>query len=59
MTPDLFERFIPFFVQAGRDINVKLEDGSTFLDLGGEHRRGGEYAEVLEVAGAKSGRTPG
>lgn len=52
MTPDLFERFIPFYVEGGHDINVVLEDGSTFLDLVSQHRKSTDYAAVLEQAGA-------
>jgi len=55
MTADLFARFVPFFVEAGRDINARLEDGSTILDHIAEHRRSGEYMAVLEKAGARKG----
>lgn len=53
MTEDLFSRFLPIFVEAGRDINCKLEDGSTFLDLVSGHRKSSGYAEALQSAGAK------
>ena len=56
MTAELFARFIPFFIEAGKNINAKLPDGSTFLDLVREHRRSGEYAAILEQAGASSGK---
>ena len=52
MTAELFSRFLPFFIEDGRDINVKLEDGSTFLDLVNQHRKSGEYAEALQANGA-------
>lgn len=52
MTADLFERFVPFYVEAGFDINVSLEDGSTFLDLVSRHRKSTEYASILAAAGA-------
>ncbi len=52
MTAELFARFIVFYKEAGLDINVKLEDGSTFLDLVSHHRKSGEYAEILKQAGA-------
>ncbi len=52
MLPDAFERFVPFFIEAGHDINVKLEDGSTFLDHVSRHRKSAAYAEILEDAGA-------
>ena len=53
MTAELFARFIVFFKEAGLDINVSLEDGSTFLDLVSRHRNSGEYAEILRQAGAQ------
>lgn len=51
MTPDLFSRFLPLYVESGRDINARLQDGSTFLDLVTEHRRSIEYAEALKSHG--------
>ena len=51
MTADLFERFVPLYLEAGLDINVALEDGSTMLDLVSRHRRSTEYASILEAAG--------
>lgn len=52
MTAELFSRFVPIFVAAGRDLNTTLEDGSTILDHISEHRRSGEYVAALEAAGA-------
>lgn len=56
MLPEQFERFVPFFVEAGRDINVTLDDGSTFLDLLYQHRRAEPYRIVLEAHGARRGK---
>ena len=56
MTAELFARFIPFFVEAGHDINVKLDNGSTFLDLVSQHRHGTAYAEALSSHGALRSR---
>lgn len=56
MTADLFERFIVFYLESDRDINVSLEDGSTFLDLVSQHRRSTDYADALIAAGATSTR---
>lgn len=56
MLPDAFERFVPFFIEAGHDINVKLEDGSTFLDHVSRHRKSAAYAAILEDAGAERTR---
>lgn len=53
MTAELFARFVPFFVESGRDINCKIENGSNFLDLVSRHRRSDEYAEALITGGAK------
>ena len=56
MLPDTFERFVTFFVEAGHDINVRLDDGSTILDHISKHRKAGQYIAALEGAGAvKSG----
>ncbi|MDA1370217.1 MAG: PA4642 family protein [Proteobacteria bacterium] len=52
MTAELFARFIPLYIEDGRDLNVALADGSTFLDLVSQHRKSTEYAQVLEEAGA-------
>ncbi|MBW7471795.1 PA4642 family protein [Marinobacter sp. M216] len=48
-----FERFIGFFVEAGRDLNAVNENGETILDIISEHRRSVDYARALEQAGAK------
>ncbi|MDX1490219.1 MAG: PA4642 family protein [Pseudohongiellaceae bacterium] len=56
MLPDLFERFIAFFIADKHDINAKLEDGSTFLDQVSAHRKSGEYASILTAAGAVKGK---
>lgn len=48
-----FERFIGFFVGAGRDLNAVGPEGLTILDLISEHRKSGDYARALEHAGAK------
>lgn len=53
MTAELFKRFIAIYVASGRDLNVALPDGSTFLDLVSQHRKSGAYAEILSAAGGK------
>ncbi|MEX0619241.1 MAG: PA4642 family protein [Pseudohongiellaceae bacterium] len=52
MTPELFARFIPFFVEAGRDLDARFEN-MTILGIVSGHRRSGDYVRVLEEAGAK------
>ena len=56
MTAELFARFLPFFNEAGKDINEKLENGSTFLDLVLQHRRSTAYADALRENGAISSK---
>ncbi|MCB1671072.1 MAG: PA4642 family protein [Gammaproteobacteria bacterium] len=56
MTADLFARFVPLFVAAGRDVNATLDNGSTILDHLSRHRRSDEYVAALEAAGARRGR---
>jgi len=53
MTADLFARFLPFFVEDGRDINVTIPDGSSFLDLVSRHRRSADYVQALVDHGAE------
>jgi len=48
-----FERFVGFFVAAGRDLNAVNGDGQTILDHVSEHGRSGEYADCLARAGAR------
>lgn len=57
MLPEHFERFVPFFIEAGRDLNTTLEDGSTFLDLLDKHRRAAPYRETLEAHGARRSKS--
>lgn len=56
MVPETFSRFVRFFVEDGRNINERNRHGETILDIVSRHRNSGEYAEILEQAGAeKSG----
>lgn len=59
MIAEDFERFVGFFVEAGRDINAVDENGETFLDLVSRHRRSTAYAEILRKAGAKTAAEAG
>lgn len=54
MIAEDFERFVGFFVEAGRDLNAVDENGETILDLVSRHRRSTAYAETLRKAGAKT-----
>jgi hypothetical protein len=48
MTPESFIRFIPFFREAGRDLNAKNPQGETLLDVLTRHRHGAEYLVALQ-----------
>lgn len=54
-----FERFITFFVDAGRNLNALGEQGETILDHISAHRRSVAYAEALKKAGAKTAAEAG
>lgn len=53
MVPEAFERFVAFFVEAGRNLNAPGPGGKTILKLISEHRHGTPYAEILRDAGAE------
>ena len=52
MRAEDFERFVGFFVESGRDLNAKNDQGETILDLISQHGRSVAYAETLKAAGA-------
>lgn len=52
MTPEFFARLLPFFVEAGRDINAKSLQGETILQRISQHRRSEAYAALLREHGA-------
>jgi len=56
MLPEHFERFVPVFIAEGRDINVKLQSGATFLDHVSQHRCAEPYIHILRNAGAEQGK---
>ncbi len=47
-----FAKFVEFFVAEGRNLNSTDPRGRTVLGIVREHRRSGEYADILEKAGA-------
>ncbi len=53
MRAEDFEKFVAFFTAEGRSVNSKNPDGQTVLSIVQEHRRSGEYAEILKRAGAE------
>lgn len=48
-----FERFLDFFVEAGRDPNGRDARGRTLLDRISRHRRGVEYTASLRAHGGR------
>ncbi|MBZ0335398.1 PA4642 family protein [Marinobacter sp. AL4B] len=54
MRAEDFERFVGFFVAAGRNLDATDEHGETMLDRISQHGRSGDYARALENAGAKT-----
>lgn len=48
-----YERFVQYFVAAGRDLNALGPDGQTFFQRVKAHRRATDYAAALSAAGAQ------
>ena len=57
MLPEQFARFVAFFVAEGHDINVRLDNGSTFMDQLLQHRRAVPYIDIIKEHGAVSGQS--
>lgn len=51
MRVDDFQRFLPRFTAAGRDINARGRDGQTLREILAGHRKGAPFMEVLDRAG--------
>ena len=52
MRAEDFGKFIGFFKADGRDLNATNPEGQTVLAIVREHAKSGEYASLLEAAGA-------
>jgi hypothetical protein len=52
MRAEDFAKFVGFFLEAGRDVNSPNPQGQTVLNIVREHRKSGDYAEILVQAGA-------
>ncbi len=50
MRAEDFARFVPLFVDAGRDLQATGRDGRTVLEEIRDHRYGTDYAAVIEAA---------
>lgn len=53
MVPEAFSRFIPYFVEAGRNLNELGPHGKTLLQLISTHHHADEYVKILKDAGAQ------
>lgn len=53
MVPEFFERFVAFFVAAGRDLNAQSPEGETLLARIKQHGRAEPYIAILVKAGAQ------
>ncbi|MEM0953144.1 MAG: PA4642 family protein [Pseudomonadota bacterium] len=53
MRAEDFAKFVNFFTNDGRSVNARNPAGKTVLDIVREHRRSGEYVEILKMAGAE------
>ncbi|KZY65880.1 hypothetical protein A3742_30620 [Oleiphilus sp. HI0071] len=52
MTPEFFARFVPFFVEAGRDINAKNPQNESLSERIKGFGKAAPYLEVLLAHGA-------
>ncbi|MGM0768279.1 MAG: PA4642 family protein [Pseudomonadota bacterium] len=59
MRAEDFERFIGFFVAAGRNLDAVGDSGETMLDHILKHRRSTAYAAALQAAGARTSAEAG
>lgn len=50
MRPNDFERFVAFFLAAGRDLDARNAADLTLLDIVRTHPRAGDFVKVLEAA---------
>ncbi|MBD3646912.1 MAG: PA4642 family protein [Pseudomonadales bacterium] len=46
MRPEDFERFLKFFVEAGRDLDARDKSGRTLWEIIGRHRHGAPFIEA-------------
>ncbi len=52
MRAEDFAKFVNFFTGDGRSLNATNPAGQTVLSIVKQHRRSGDYAEILLAAGA-------
>ncbi len=52
MTPECFERFVPFFVEAGRDVDAKNQENESLLERISKFKKSKQYRDILSKNGA-------
>lgn len=52
MTPEFFERFVPFFVDAGKDINAKNLQNESLSERIQDFGKSAPYLAILKANGA-------
>lgn len=52
MTPEFFERFVPFFVDAGKDINAKNLQNESLSERIQDFGKAAPYLAILKANGA-------
>ena len=53
MRAEDFAKFVDFFTADGRSVNSRGAEGQTVLSIVDQHRRSGEYSDILRKAGAE------
>ena len=53
MRADDFAKFVAMFLEQGRQINARDPQGRTVLSYVREHRKSGDYVQILEQNGAE------
>ncbi len=52
MRAEDFAKFVAYFTAEGRDVNSANPQGQRVLEIVTQHRKAGEYADILRAAGA-------
>ncbi|MEX0941621.1 MAG: PA4642 family protein [Pseudomonadales bacterium] len=48
MRPNDFERFLKFFIAAGRDVNARDKQGRTLWNIIVDHRQGADFVAIMK-----------
>lgn len=53
MPAQYFEIFLEFYLEEGRDINIRSKNGETLLQVLQKHKQANDYIELLKASGAQ------